>query len=259
MERALAFEAERQYAVWQETGQRLGMVPKQTRGWDDMAQTTKPQRSKEESSDYRYFPDPDLVPVCVSADEVRQVEDSLGELPAALRDRLQQELGLTAYDADVLVNQGRSLTDYFLAVAEASGDPRQASNWVQRDVIRALKERSIVIEQFPIPAAHLGALIRGVQENKFDNSRARDLFAHMMESGQTVEQAAQSLGIESVDREAIVQLCRSLLEANPRIVADVQAGKQQAVGALIGQAKRQNPNVNPAQVRQICLQLIEAS
>ena len=245
--------------MWQETGQRLGMVPKQTRGWDDVAQATKPQRSKEESSDYRYFPDPDLVPVCVSDAEVRQVQDSLGELPAALRDRLQQELGLTAYDAEVLVNQGRSLTDYFLAVAEVSGDPRQASNWVQRDVIRVLKERSIVIERFPIPAADLGGLIRGVREGQFDNSRARDLFAHMVETGQNVEQAAEALGIEAVDSEAIVQLCQALLEANPQIVADVRAGKQQAVGALIGQAKRQNPNVNPAQVREICLQLIEAS
>jgi aspartyl-tRNA(Asn)/glutamyl-tRNA(Gln) amidotransferase subunit B len=257
VERALTYEAERQYQVWQQTGQRLGTVPKQTRGWDDQAQVTKAQRSKEESSDYRYFPDPDLVPVRVTAEQVGEVEESLGELPAALRDRLQQDLGLSAYDADVLVNQGRSLVEYFLEVAQAAEDPRKASNWVQRDVIRALKERGDSIEQFPVPAHRLGELIRAVSAGQFDGSRARDLFAQMLETGQDLVAATKALGIEAVDDQAIVQLCQSLLHANPRIVDDVRAGKRQAVGALIGQAKKQNPNVNPALVKETCLRLIE--
>jgi aspartyl-tRNA(Asn)/glutamyl-tRNA(Gln) amidotransferase subunit B len=218
---------------------------------------TKPQRSKEESSDYRYFPDPDLVPVRVSEEQIGAIENSLGELPAAIRDRLQQQHDLSAYDADVLVNQGRSLVDYYLEVARAAGDPRKSSNWVQRDVIRALKERGQTIEQFPVSADQLGELIRGISEGQFDSSRARDLFAHMVETGQDLTAATRALGIEAVDDQAIDQLCQSLLEANPRIVADVRAGKRQAVGALIGQAKKQNPNVNPALVRETCLRLID--
>ena len=183
---------------------------------------------------------------------------SFGELPAALRDRLQRDWQLSAYDADVLVNQGRPLVDYFLAVAEHSGDPRKASNWVQRDVMRALKETTATIEQFPVPARELAELIRVVAAGQLDSSRARDVFAQMLATGQPVAQATETLGIKSVDDQAIIDLCRSLLQENPRIVEDIRAGKQQAVGALVGQAKKRDPNVNPAQVRQICLQLIHS-
>ena len=120
VERALAYEAERQFDVWQETGQKLGDVPKQTRGWDDQAGVTKPQRSKEESSDYRYFPDPDLVPVTTPAEQLVEVRAALGELPAALRQRLTDAYDITAYDADVLVNQGRQVVDYFITVADGA-------------------------------------------------------------------------------------------------------------------------------------------
>ncbi len=119
VERALAYEAQRQYEVWRETGQRLGEIPKQTRGWDDQAQVTRAQRHKEESSDYRYFPDPDLLPVCVSEAQVETERAALGELPAALRTRLQDQYGLEPYDADVLVNQGSGLVEYFEEVAAA--------------------------------------------------------------------------------------------------------------------------------------------
>ena len=197
------------------------------------------------------------MPVKVTDEQIQQVMQTLGELPAALRDRLQHDHGLSAYDADVIVNQGRPLVDYFLQVADQSADPRKASNWIQRDVIRALKEQAITIEQFPIPAGELSQLIRAVSEGTLDSSRARDVFQQMLVTGQGVAQATQALGIEAVDDQAVVDLCRSLLRANPRIVADIRSGKLQAVGALVGQAKRQNPNVNPAQVRQICLQLIE--
>src|SRR5688572_6359276 len=135
VERALAYEAQRQFTVWQETGKRLGDFPKQTRGWDDEAQVTRGQREKEESSDYRYFPDPDLVPVTVSPQELEQVRSTLGELPAQLRTRLERTYGITPYDSDVLVNQGPPLVEYYLRLAEASGDGKQASNWMQQDVL----------------------------------------------------------------------------------------------------------------------------
>ena len=103
----MTYEAQRQYEIWQETGKRLGEVPKSTRGWDETTQTTYLQREKEESSDYRYFPEPDLVPVTTTDAEVERVRASLGELPAALRCRLEETYGITPYDSDVLVNQGR--------------------------------------------------------------------------------------------------------------------------------------------------------
>ncbi len=257
VERALDYEAGRQYDVWQETGQRLGDVPKQTRGWDEAAEVTRGQRHKEESSDYRYFPEPDLAPVTVDDAQRQGVRDVLGELPAALRTRLQQEFALTPYDADVLVGQGRELVDYFLAVAETSGDGRLASNWVQQYVLRTLNEQAIDIGDYGVAAEQLGDLVRRVAAGELDTGRGREVLADMLASGKPAAEVISARGIEQVDASELETLCRELLAANPKIVDDIKAGKQKAVGALIGQAKKMNPNVNPGQVRELCLQLAD--
>lgn len=257
VERALAYEAERQWDVWQETRQKLGDVPKQTRGWDEAAQITRGQRSKEESSDYRYFPDPDLVPVTMTDEAIEVIRQSLGELPAQLRDRLIKEYDITPYDSDVLVNQGRELVDYFVAVAEGTGDGKAAANWIQQSVLRTLNEDQISIDQFPVTAEGLAALIKVVLDGKMETSRGREVLAHMMESGTTVELAMKALGIAEVDESDLEALCAELIAANPKVVEDVKQGKLKAAGSLIGQAKKKNPNVNATRVREICLQLIE--
>ena len=256
VERAIEYEAQRQYREWQETGRRIGQVPKQTRGWDDAAGATRPQREKEESSDYRYFPDPDLVPVVTSAEEVDAVRAGLCELPAALRTRLGDQYGLSPYDADVLVNQGRALVEYFAVAADASGDPKATCNWISQDVLRVLKEREASIDQFELSAEGLAELVKAIDDGRLPSPRAREAFDAMLAEGLNVAAAIERLGIEQVDESALVNLCRELLAANPRIVADVQGGKQQAVGALIGQAKKKNPNVDPGRLREICLELI---
>jgi aspartyl-tRNA(Asn)/glutamyl-tRNA(Gln) amidotransferase subunit B len=255
VQRALEYEADRQARHWQETGQRLGDVPKQTRGWDEAAQVTRGQRSKEESSDYRYLPDPDLVPVTTTTDQLDQVRESLGELPAALRARLMADYSLTHYDADVLVNQGRDLVDYYLQVADRCGQPKTAANWVTQDVLRILKQQEIPVGQFPIAPVELATLIDRIEVRNLPGPRARDVFIRMHSEGRTVDEAIQDLGIEQVDDFALTALCQQLIDANPKIVADVQGGKFQAIGALIGQAKKNNPNVDPSRVREICLEL----
>ncbi len=259
VERALAYEAERQFDEWQDTGRKLGDpgVTKETRGWDEPSQTTRAQRGKEESSDYRYFPDPDLVPVVVTDEEVEKTRAELGELPAALRVRLEQTHGITAYDSDVLVNQGRDFVDYFGELADSVGDGKQASNWMQQDVLQYLNEGAGSIEQYPVRAAVLAELLKQVSGGQLTHSRAREVLAEMVATGKSVAAAKQAMRIEQVDDSTVADLCRQLLDANPQIVADVQGGKMQAVGALIGQAKKQNPNVNPGQVRQLCLELIK--
>jgi len=259
VERALDYEAGRQWSEWQETKRKLGDAPKQTRGWDDAAGVTRGQRSKEESSDYRYFPDPDLAPVTVDQTEVDAVRTKLGELPAALRSRLELDFKLSAYDADVLVNQGQPVVDYFLQVAAASGDGKAAANWVTQDILRLLKERDIAIEQAPIDSAALADLIKKVKAGEIPSPRAREVFQTMAEKGIDVAAAMQSIGIAAVDESELIALCQKLLNANPKTIADVQAGKTQAIGALIGQAKKLNPNVDPTRVREICLQLIQSA
>ena len=257
VERALAFEAARQYQVWQETGQKLGDVPKQTRGWDDQAQVTRAQRHKEESSDYRYFPDPDLVPVRVTPAEIDAARAALGELPAALRDRLVATYALDRYDADVLVNQGQPLVDYFEQVAAQCQDPKRASNWIQQDVLRTLHERGISIAEFSVAPPVLAELLRMVRSGELDTTRVRQVLQQMVDTGSDLATAVAALGIAQVSAEALATLCRELLAANPKIVADVKSGKQQALGALIGQARKRNPNADPTQVRTVCAELIK--
>ena len=258
VERALDYEAPRQYCEWQETGRVLGQAPKQTRGWDDAAGVTWAQRGKEESSDYRYFPDPDLVPVSFLPAEIDAARASLGELPAALRERLQSKFALSAYDSDVLVNQGRAVVEYFAAVAEGCQDGKAASNWVTQDVLRVLKERNLSIEQLPIPSAALVELIAKIKSGELPGARAHDAFQLMVDKGVDVCQAMRTLGIESVDESELVALCERIVAANPKIAADVRNGKMQAIGALVGQAKKSNPNVDPNRVREICLERIRA-
>ncbi len=267
VERALEYETVRQYRVWQETGQRLGESPKQTRGWDEQAGVTRGQRSKEESSDYRYLPDPDLVPVATTSEQVDAIHQSLGELPAALRQRLTDDFGLSQYDADVLVNQGRRVVDYFLDVAGGCGDPKAAANWVSQDVLRVLNENNISIQEFQkhwIPSSLLAKLIIQIQSGELSSSRSREVFDKMareihvqVKIDLKLSGAIKELGIEQVDESALVALCQELVDANPKIVADVRGGKVQAIGALVGQAKKKNPNVDPGRVREICLELAQ--
>jgi aspartyl-tRNA(Asn)/glutamyl-tRNA(Gln) amidotransferase subunit B len=255
VERALEYEAPRQYREWQETGRQLGEAPKQTRGWDDVAGVTRGQRSKEESSDYRYFPDPDLAPVITTAAEVDAVRESLGELPADLRQRLTVGYGLSLYDADVLVNQGRPLVDYYLEVAAASGDPKAACNWVSQQVLRELKEREQTIDGFAISATNLAGLVKALNDGQLPSSRSGEAFQLMLAQGVDVAAALKELNIERVDESALVALVQELLAANPKIVADIQGGKLQAAASLIGQAKKKNPNIDPNRVRELAIDL----
>ena len=256
VERALAYEAARQWEEWQATGVELGTAPKQTRGWDDPAGVTRPQRQKEESSDYRYFPEPDLVPVTVSEAQVATARAAMGEPPAALRLALADRWKISAYDADVLVNQGRDLVAYYEELATLAGDGKAASNWMQQDVLRTLNERGGTIAEFPVRPAQVADLIGRIAKGDFDTSRGREIFALVLESRKPVDEVVAGLGIAAVGDDELVALCRELLAANPKIVADVQAGKEQAAAGLIGQAKKKNANVNPGKVRQTCLDLI---
>ena len=257
VERALAYEAARQWEEWQATGAELGTTPKQTRGWDDPAGVTRAQRHKEESSDYRYFPEPDLVPVTVSEDAVAAARAAMGDPPTVLRKALESKWGISAYDADVLVNQGRDLVCWFEELAALTGDGKAASNWMQQDVLRTLNERGGTIAEFPLRPAAVADIIGRVRAGEFDTSRGREIFAEVLATGRAVADVVAALGIAAVSDDELIALCRELLAANPKIVADVQGGKEQAAAGLIGQAKKKNPNVNPGKVRQICLDLIK--
>ncbi len=257
VERAIAYEATRQYDEWQETGKTIKDAPKTTRGWDDAAQVTRPQREKEDSSDYRYFPCPDLAPVTTTAEEVEAVQQSLCELPMAIRERLHDGYGIPAYDADVIVNQGIVAVKYYEELALKTGDAKMSSNWVQQDVLRVLKERDIEFDQFPISVERLAGLLKAIMNKEIDTTRAKDVFTQMLDSDKDAQAIMKEMGIEKVDDSEIDNLAKEILEANPKAVEDLKNGVQKAVGALIGQAKKKNPNIDPGTFRAKCMELVK--
>ena len=259
VERALEFESKRQFEKFKQDGKTIHDDAKTTRGWNDAEQTTTPQREKEDSADYRYFPDPDLVPVTISETQIESIRNEMSELPAALRSRLEKQYEIPAYDADVIVNQGREFAQFFEETSNQSGSGKLTSNWMQQSILSYLKDQEIEIDQFPISSNRMGQLIKKIHAGELDNSRGKDVFEQMLTSDQSVDAIMKELGIEAVDDSALEEICRELLENNPQVVEAYQGGKVQAIGPLIGQAKKKNPNANPGKVRELLIQLIESN
>ncbi len=258
VERAIQYEAGRQFELWKQTGKTIKDAPKQTRGWDDEAGVTKAQREKEESADYRYFPDPDLVPLRVTEAMLAQQTAVLGESPSAARNRLQVSLGLKPYDADVIVSQGKSMVAYFDGLVAGGADPKRSSNWIQQDVMRTLKENDLSVEQFPISAARLSELLRAIDASVVDNTRGKSIFQYLLEHDATIPDAMAALGIVQVDSSEIESLCKELIEENPKVIAEARAGNAKALGSLIGAARKKNANADAKLVRELLQKMIDA-
>jgi aspartyl-tRNA(Asn)/glutamyl-tRNA(Gln) amidotransferase subunit B len=240
VERAMKYEAQRQYEEFRVTGKKLGEVPKATAGWDDARGVTVVQRRKEEASDYRYFPEPDLPPVTVSETRIEQVRASLGELPAAQCARLQTQYGLPAYDARVLTRQGRALVAYYEDVARHCGDAKEASNWVTNQVLQTLNERKATIKDFALRPTALAELIRQRKQTGLNPQRAREVYTRMLETGASAEQAINELGFKVVaDEGQLLEIVRRAIAANPKAVADYRKGKVKAADAIKGAVMRE--------------------
>ncbi len=243
VERALYHEAERQYAKWKADGLTIKDAPKTTRGWSDPEGVTKPQREKETAADYRYFPEPDLVPVVVDEAWLERIRASIGELPSERRQRFETEYGLPAYDANVLVEQGQDVADYFDSVAKATGEYKLASNWIQQDVLRTAKEKKIRLAEFPVRPEALADLINRVKNRKLNTNQGREVLAKMIETGEPLDTIIKEGGYGMVaDRDALTQAIEAALAANPKAVEDLKGGKKkpEAVkGFLRGQVMKQ--------------------
>lgn len=256
VERALNYEATRQWDAWEKDGQRLGNVPKSTRGWDDSRQQTVPQREKEESSDYRYFPEPDLPSIHVSTGLIEQIRSDLPELPAVARTRIKNEYGLSIYDASVLVGQGRELVGYFEVVAEQTGNFKQTANWISQEVLRYLNENETTIDSFPIASSQLAELIGMVSQNQLDHSRAKAVLEDLLNHGGSISESILRLGIRTLGSTELASLCEEIIRSRPAIVQQIKEGNLKAVGALIGAAKKTEPNIDAGQIKRLLLERI---
>jgi aspartyl-tRNA(Asn)/glutamyl-tRNA(Gln) amidotransferase subunit B len=230
-------------------------VPKETRGWDAASGTTKPQRGKEEAADYRYFPDPDLVPVTVTEEQIAAVRESLGEFPVDRRNRYAVAYQLSEYDIKVLVDQGKDLGDYFEEVAATGQDGKVACNWITQDVLREMNERKLTIQEFPISAPVLGNLLKRIHAKQITTKSAREVFVDLLDGqAATAERidtiiADRGLAIVS-DTGAIDKVIEAVIARNPKPVADFKSGKQAALGSLIGQVMKEVKGADPQTVRE---------
>ncbi len=244
VERALEYEISRQEGILRQGDQ----VVQETLLWDAEAMVTRSMRSKEEAHDYRYFPDPDLVPMVVTQETLETLRDRLPEMPEQRRARLVGELGLPAYDAAVLTEE-RPMADYFddvvaallqagAGVAEEIAKP--VSNVLMTDVLRTLKERNLTVSEFPIDARRMAGLIVLRIDDRISSTGATTLYETMLENPKDAESLARELDLVQVsDEAALLPLVKTVIEKNPGQVDQYLAGKTGLLGFFIGQVMRQ--------------------
>jgi len=255
LERAIIFEAQRQIEILEDGG----TIRQETRLYDADKDETRSMRSKEDSDDYRYFPDPDLPPLVIEAEWVSKVQAAMPELPAAKRNRFETELGLTAYDAAQLTLD-RAYANYFEQTARAlpEGQAKLAANWVLGEVSAALNRDETSIDNIPVSAASLAKLIQRIIDGTLSNKIARDVFAAMWngEGNGDPDAIIEAKGLKQInDTGAIGQMIDEVLAANPAIVEEYKAGKQKAFNSLVGQVmKAARGKANPAQVNELLKQ-----
>ncbi|MBI4226744.1 MAG: Asp-tRNA(Asn)/Glu-tRNA(Gln) amidotransferase subunit GatB, partial [Candidatus Omnitrophica bacterium] len=228
---ALAYEIARQ-------GQALGdggRVVQETRLWDEAQGVTQPMRSKEFAHDYRYFPEPDLVPFSLTEAEIEAVRRGLPELPAARVERFITQYGLSAYDAGVLTAE-KATADYFEEAVRAGGSAKGVANWIQGDLMAVCRERGVALRGLGLPAAHLAQLVQLLEQRVLTSRMAKDLLGPMLETREPPEPLMRRLGLARVtDPGALSAVARAVVERHAKVVADYRAGKGQALQFLVGQ------------------------
>jgi aspartyl-tRNA(Asn)/glutamyl-tRNA(Gln) amidotransferase subunit B len=242
---ALDHEIARQVALI-ESG---GRVVQETRLYNPETDETISMRSKEHAHDYRYFPEPDLAPLEVSAAWTERVRARMPELPASRRRRFIENYGLREYDAEVLTAT-RAMSEYFEKVAVASGDARASANWVMGDLSALLKQQGRDIEDSPVSAERLGQLLAFIAQGKINGKLAKDIFPKMAASNETAEAIIAREGLESKsDEGALGKIIDDVIASNPKQVEQYKGGKRQVIGFLVGQAmKASRGQADPAVV-----------
>ncbi len=244
---SIEYEAVRQVEILEDGGE----VVQETRLWDPVKLETRSMRSKEEAHDYRYFPDPDLLPLEFPQSWVDEIKATLPELPDQKKHRFTDEFGLSAYDASVLIAE-RSRADYYEAVAKGR-DPKLAANWVINELLGILKKNEKTLEKSPISAEQLGGLIALISDDTISGKIAKDVFAEMFASGKDAAVIVEEKGLKQVtDTGAIEAIIDEVIAANPDNVAKYQGGKDKLFGFFVGQVmKISKGKANPAAVNKI--------
>jgi aspartyl-tRNA(Asn)/glutamyl-tRNA(Gln) amidotransferase subunit B len=245
VEQALAYEIKRHINIINENGR----VVQETRLWDAGRMMSLSMRGKEDAHDYRYFPDPDLVPLVANEAWLKTVREALPELPRPKRARFMADYRLSSTDAEVLTASA-ALADYFETCAAAAGNPKQAANWVMVELLGLLNAQNRPLADVPITAAHLGALVRLIHEGVISGKIAKTVFEKMAATGLSPETIIREEGlVQMTDRDEITVVVEAVLAENPGEVEKYKSGKTKVIGFLVGQVmKKTGGKANPQSV-----------
>ncbi|HVO94902.1 MAG TPA: Asp-tRNA(Asn)/Glu-tRNA(Gln) amidotransferase subunit GatB [Terriglobales bacterium] len=260
VENAIEFEIHRQ----SETLADGGTLVQETRLWDEHRQETRSMRSKESAHDYRYFPDPDLLPLIIDEKWIEEIRTTLPELPSARKQRFITEYTLPTYDAELLTAR-KDIADYFEIALKAHANPKALSNWIVGDLFRVLKERKLdeqlYIAAWPIRAERLAELVQLIDAGKISGKIAKTVFEAMLDSDKTPQQIVSERGLEQVsDSGSIESAIEQILASNPKQVAQFQSGNEKVFGFLVGQIMRATQGkANPQKVNEILREKLKNS
>lgn len=256
LQRALEYEIERQVAEL-ESG---GRVVQETRLWDEARGITISMRSKEEAHDYRYFPEPDLLPVVVDEEWVKRSKSNLPELSDEKKARFIKQYQLPAYDAGVLTTT-RELADYFEACARLHPEPKQVSNWVMGDLLRELKNEGTDIKNCPVSPEALAQMLKLINQEVISGKIAKQVFEEMYRTGETPLDIVKAKGLEQItDQTQILDIIDQVIKENPDSVTAYRGGKTKTIGFLIGQVmKKSRGKANPQLVNKLLADRLNSS
>jgi aspartyl-tRNA(Asn)/glutamyl-tRNA(Gln) amidotransferase subunit B len=230
-----------------------------TLDWDEDSETLRKMRTKETEADYRYFREPDLLPILITETWKKEIVEALPELPLARRGRFVEEYELPVYDAEILTEE-RSLADYFERALQLYGDePKHISNWMMNDVLRILRSEGITAGELKVVPDHLAKLVRMVQDQIITNSTAKELLDRVQATGEDPQDIVERENLAQVSDEAELRdLAASILEANPEQVETYRSGKTTVIGWFVGQVMRETQGkANPQVVKQVLESLLD--
>ena len=252
LQRAIEYEIDRQIEIVEEGGE----VVQETRLWDDNARETKSMRGKEDAHDYRYFPEPDLMPLKISREWVQEIKDKMPELPEAKRQRYMS-LGLSEYDASVIVEQ-MGLALFFDEVLKLGATPKIAVNFIMGEIAAYLKEEHFEISETKLTPENLAELISLIEKNTISNNIGKQIIVDMMKTGEKASKIVESRGLSQIsDEGAIKEICQKVADANPEQVEKYKAGKVQLLGFFVGQViKETKGRANPKAVNDLMKEIL---
>lgn len=248
VQRGIEYEEVRQAEILDDGGQ----VVQETRTWDEEASVTRSMRSKEEAHDYRYFPEPDLVPFVVEKEWVAEIEKQMPELPDARKERLMGKLGLSEYDAEGVIAR-IATANYFDEILKHTDDAKAAANWILGDISAYLNNNNLEIQDFSVDAKNIAEMIGLINKGVLSSKLAKAVFEEMTKSNKAPADIVKEKGLEQIsDSSAIEAIVDKILDANPKSIEDFKAGKDKALGFLVGQIMRESKGkANPEMVNKM--------